>query len=131
MKRITSIVDKDLKHKLQELVKSQYNVKQIKKYFEDQADVWQDINLKKIEIYYYTQETKDRYFATRKPLDTSFDRKKIEESVTDTGIQKILLNHLERNQGKAEIAFSPDGIDQMNQDIISLNEGKSISQFTK
>lgn len=47
LKRITSIVDKDLKHKLQELVKSQYNVKQIKKYFEDQADVWQDINLKK------------------------------------------------------------------------------------
>lgn len=131
LKQITSIVDKDLKHKLQELIKNQYDVKQIKKYFEDQADVWQDINLKKIEVYYYTQETKDRYFATRKPLDTSFDRKKIKESVTDTGIQKILLNHLERNQGKAEIAFSPDGIDQMNQDIISLNDGKSHQPIYK
>ena len=116
---------------MQELIKNQYDVKQINKYFEEQADVWQDINLKKIEVYYYTQETKDRYFATRKPLDTSFDRKKIKESVTDTGIQKILLNHLERNQGKAEIAFSPDGIDQMNQDIISLNDGKSHQPIYK
>ena len=80
LKQITSIVDKDLKHKLQELINNQYDVKQINKYFEDQADVWQDINLKKIEVYYYTQETKGRYFATRKPLDTSFDRKKIKES---------------------------------------------------
>lgn len=41
------------------------------------------------------------------------------------------MNHLERNQGKAEIAFSPDGIDQMNQDIISLNDGKSHQPIYK
>ena len=40
----------------------------IKKYFEEEKDVWQDINLSKIEVYYFTKETKDRYFATRKPL---------------------------------------------------------------
>jgi len=49
------------------------------------------INLSKIEVYYFSKDTKDRFFATRKPLDTSFDRKKIENNITDTGIQKILL----------------------------------------
>ena len=100
------------------------DAKKIKKYFEENKDVWQDINLSKIEVYYFTKETKDRFFATRKPLDTSFNKKKIEESVTDTGVQKILLRHLETKENNPELAFSPDGIDEMNQNIVHLNGGK-------
>ena len=70
------------------------------------------------------EETKDRFFATRKPLDTSFNKKKIEESVTDTGVQKILLRHLETKENNPELAFSLDGIDEMNQNIVHLNGGK-------
>lgn len=103
----------------------------MKKYIEDNKDIWSDIDTTKIEIYYFTKdekkrngEPKERYFATRKPLDVSFDRKKIQESVTDTGIQKILLAHLETNDNNPELAFSPDGIDEMNRNIVVLNNGK-------
>ena len=100
------------------------DAKFIKKYVEDNKDVWSDIDVKRIQVYYFTKETKDRYFATRKPLDTSYNSKKIKESVTDTGIQKILLTHLEAKGGDPELAFSPDGIDEMNRNIIALNKGK-------
>ena len=118
------IVEKEFKEKLQILLKQGYDANKLKQYFEDNKDIWQDINLSKIKVYYFTKETKDRFFATRKPLDTSFDKKKIEEHVTDTGIQKILLRHLEQKGGNPDLAFSPDGIDQMNQNIVYLNDGK-------
>ena len=118
------IVEREFKFKLQSLLKEGYDAKRIKKYFEDNKEVWQDINLSKIAIYYFTKETKDRFFATRKTLDTSFNKKKIEESVTDTGIQKILLRHLELKDNNPELAFSSDGIDEMNANIVQLNGGK-------
>ena len=124
IKNSSRIVEKEFKFKIQSLLKDGYDVKKIKKYFEENKDVWQDINLSKIAVYYFTKETKDRFFATRKTLDTSFNKKKIEESVTDTGIQKILLRHLEFKDGNPELAFSADSIDEMNQNIVDLNGGK-------
>ena len=118
------IVEKDLKKKLKELLKQNLNEKQIKKYFEDNKYVWQDVDLKKIKVYYFSKDTKDRFFAVRKPLDTAFDKKKIMGSVTDTGIQKILLRHLEANGNDAELAFSPEGVEAMNKNIVALNDGK-------
>lgn len=118
------IVNKDFKVKMKELLMEGRDIKYIKKYIEENKDVWSDINLSKIEVYYFTNETNDRYFATRKPIDTSFNRKKIEESVTDTGVQKILLAHLDTKGGDPELAFSPDGIDEMNRNIVTLNDGK-------
>lgn len=125
------IVNKDFKVRMKELLREGRDAKYIKKYVEDNKDVWSDINLSKIEVYYFTQDVKDnegnvkqRYFATRKPLDTSFDKKKIEDSVTDTGIQKILLAHLATKDGNQELAFSPDGIDEMNRNITIFNGGK-------
>lgn len=121
LKNPKAIVNKDFKEKILELLKENRDAKYIKQYVEENKDVWSDINLKKIEVYYFTKDTKERYFATRKPLDTSFNKKKIEESITDTGIQKILLSHLEAKGGDAELAFSPDGIDEMNKNIFTLN----------
>ena len=124
IKNPSRIVEKEFKEKLQLLLQEGYDAKRIKKYFEDNKDIWQDINLSKIKVYYFTKETKDRFFATRKSLDTSFNKKKIEESVTDTGIQKILLRHLELKGNNPELAFSADGIDEMNRNIVGLNGGK-------
>ncbi|MCQ2287137.1 MAG: type II CRISPR RNA-guided endonuclease Cas9, partial [Bacteroidales bacterium] len=124
LKNPKAIVNKDFKEKVLELLGENRDAKYIKKYVEDNKEVWSDINLKKIEVYYFSKDTKERYFATRKPLDTSFNKKKIEDSVTDTGIQKILLAHLEAKSGDAELAFSPDGIDEMNRNIVALNKGK-------
>ncbi|MBE6297736.1 MAG: type II CRISPR RNA-guided endonuclease Cas9 [Bacteroidales bacterium] len=118
------IVVKDFKLKLRELLNQGYDAKKIKKYLEENKDIWQDINPAKIKVYYFTRETKDRFFATRKNIDTSFTKKKIEESVTDTGIQKILLRHLEQKDNNNLLAFSPDGIDEMNKNIVQLNNGK-------
>ena len=119
-----TIVNKEFKKKVMEMLEAGRDAKFIEKYVEDNKDVWSDIDVKRIQIYYFTKETKDRYFATRKPLDTSYNSKKIKESVTDTGIQKILLEHLEAKGGDPELAFSPDGIDEMNRNIVALNKGK-------
>ncbi|WP_395092957.1 type II CRISPR RNA-guided endonuclease Cas9 [Vaginella massiliensis] len=67
--------------------------------------------------------------ATRKPLDTSFNAKTI-LSITDTGIQKILLNYL-KAKGNPELAFSPEGIEEMNQNISLYNDGKPHQPILK
>ena len=130
-KRPETIVNKDFKRKVKELLKEGRDAKFIKQYVEYHKDIWSDINTSKIEIYYFTKdekkrngEPKERYFATRKPLDSSFDQKKILESIADTSIQKILLAHLAMKDHNPEHAFSPDGIDEMNRNIINLNNGK-------
>lgn len=128
-----AVVDKDLKKKLMAMIELGYDLKQITKYFEDNKDAWQDVNLKKIKVYYFTKDTGDRYFATRfgNDLVTLFskitDRKNAEkqiERITDTGIQKILKRHLEANGGDCQKAFSADGIDEMNRNITQLNGGR-------
>ncbi len=126
-----AIINKDFKKKVKELLENGHDVKYIKKYVEENKDIWSDIDSKKIEVYYFSKdekkrngEPKERYFATRKPLDTSFDQKRIKESITDTGIQKILLAHLESKGNNPDQAFSPDGIEEMNRNIIALNNGK-------
>lgn len=124
LKNPKAIVNKDFKAKILELLKAGRDAKYIKKYVEDNKDVWSDIDVKKIDVYYFTKNTNERFFATRKPLDTSFNKAKIEDSVTDTGIQKILLAHLEAKGNDPELAFSPDGIDEMNRNIVTLNDGK-------
>ena len=61
--------------------------------------------------------------ATRKNLDTSFNLKAI-ESITDTGIQKILKNYLFSKDNNPEIAFSAEGIEDMNSNISQYNDQK-------
>ena len=67
--------------------------------------------------------------ATRKSLDTSFDIKTI-GSITDTGIQKILRNYLTA-KGSSELAFSPEGIEDLNKNIREYNDGKDHQPITK
>ena len=123
LQHINDIVEKDLRYKLRELVAEGKDEKQIKKYFASEPDVWADVNLKKIEVYYYTKETNDRFFAVRTTLGEAFTADYIRNKVADSGIQRILLAHLERYNGDAKQAFSPDGIEQMNADIQMLNNG--------
>ncbi|MPS73647.1 MAG: type II CRISPR RNA-guided endonuclease Cas9 [Chryseobacterium sp.] len=67
--------------------------------------------------------------ATRKSIDTSFDLKSI-NSITDTGIQKILKNYLEF-KGSPELAFSPEGIEDLNKNIEKYNDGKPHQPINK
>ncbi|PKR80853.1 type II CRISPR RNA-guided endonuclease Cas9 [Brumimicrobium salinarum] len=89
--------------------------------------------------------------AIRESLDPSFKTSRI-ESITDSGIQKILLNHLQtydeprfnfsgnkvseqiskrkeliknkQLKEHPELAFSPEGVQDMNNNITNLNDGK-------
>lgn len=133
LKNPKSIVNKDFKRKVQELLVQGHDAKYIKKYVEDNKDVWSDIDIKKIKVYYFTKDTNERYFATRFLSDLvgymsgikDYDKAiaKI-EGITDTGIQKILKAHLQKKDNNPEIAFSADGIDEMNHNIVNLNDGK-------
>ncbi len=114
-----SIVDRELKNKVKAMLELGYDVKQMKKYFEDNKDTWRDVNVKKIRVYYFTKDTKERFFATRKALTPDTDINKI----TDSGIRKILLSHLEENGNDKNLAFSPEGIDALNRNIVRLNNG--------
>jgi CRISPR-associated endonuclease Csn1 len=131
LKKPEYIVNKEFKKVVLKLQNDGRDAKYIKNYVVENKDIWSDINTARIEVYYFTKEerdhngeSKERYFATRKALDTSFDKKKIKESVTDTGIQKILLAHLDSMDNNPEQAFSPDGIDELNRNIVELNNGK-------
>jgi CRISPR-associated endonuclease Csn1 len=68
--------------------------------------------------------------ATRKSIDTSFTVKTI-DSITDTGIQKILKNYLVSKGNNYELAFSPEGIEDLNKNISIYNDGKPHQPILK
>lgn len=73
--------------------------------------------------------------ATRVELGSKLTEKQI-ESITDTGIKEILKKHLKNyvnHKGKPdlELAFSPEGIKKMNENIIALNNGKQHQPIYK
>ena len=142
-----AIVNKDFKQKVQELLAQGHDAKYIKKYVEGNKDVWSDIDINGIRVYYYTQDVKDengivkeRHFATRfmsdlvgymsgiKEYNKAIDKI---EKITDTGIQKILKAHLQAKNNNPELAFSADGIDEMNRNILELNDGKPHKSIYK
>lgn len=68
--------------------------------------------------------------ATRNALDDTFTEKKI-KSITDTGIQKILLNYLQAKNNDPKLAFTPEGIEEMNNNIEKYNNGKKHQPIYK
>lgn len=125
------LVDTDFKNKIRELTKQNFDKKKILKFFKDIENKWNEKDISKVEIYYFDSDN----VASRSALDDSFNSNKI-ESITDKGIQKILLNHLNQKKYKNQkdengkeillevLAFSQDGIDEMNKNILFLNGGK-------
>lgn len=130
LKVYDSIVDKKLKKKIKSLVSHKYDYKLLKKFFKDRKNTWENKDVSRVEVYYWDESQA----GSRKLLDESFNEKKILNSVTDTRIQKILINHLENYQGRLDeenkpiapekLAFTPEGIEEMNESIIGLNDGK-------
>lgn len=131
------LVDKNLKTKIKQLINDGLDKKKIQKFFADADNKWQGKDVSKPEVYYFSNE-KDILVASRTTLNDSFNSKAI-ESITDTGIQKILKNHLakynEEKDGKniehPELAFSPEGIEEMNKNMLELNNGKPHQPIIK
>lgn len=128
------ITDKSLKSKIKELTSQGADKKSLHKHFKDLGNKWDGKDISKVEIFYFDSDQ----VASRVKIDESFNSKKI-ESITDTGIQKILWNHLARfNEDKngkivehPELAFSPDGVEDMNRKIQELNGGKPHQPILK
>lgn len=121
LKQPKTIVDKDVKAEVYKLKALSKDDKAIIKHFADNKDVWSEIKNDKVEVYYFTKDTNDRYFATRKAISDIVSKKEDIASITDTGIRKILEKHLDANGGNIEKAFSPEGIEAMNRNIHQLN----------
>ncbi len=112
------ITEKSLKQKIKTLFEENNDKKQILKYFKDLGFKWNEKDISKVEVYYLD----DGNVASRVNVDETFDTGRI-QSITDTGIQKIMTKHLEKNNNQPELAFSPDGIDEMNKTLVALNDG--------
>ena len=131
------LVDKSLKTKIKQLINEGLDKKKIQNFFSENENKWQGKDISKPELYYFSNE-KEILVASRTALNDSFDSKTI-DSITDTGIQKILRNHLakyhENANGKTiehpELAFSPEGIVDMNKNIKELNGGKPHQPILK
>lgn len=120
------IVDKCLKKKVRELqALPGYPNKLIEKFFKENTDPkWLIYDWKQVQVYRFSDDSpQTAMVATRKLLDASFGEKQI-KAITDTGIQQILLRHLEQKGGDPQQAFSPEGIVEMNMHIRDLNGGK-------
>lgn len=136
-----NLVDKNLKTKIKQLINEGLDKKKIQKYFTDLENKWMGKDITNVEVYYFSNENEVQV-ASRKKLDDTFNSKKI-ESITDTGIKQILHNHL--NQSKYQdqkdvngktiapetLAFSAEGIEEMNQNITILNNGRSHQPIYK
>lgn len=121
------IVHKELRNELKALTGQGHDKKKLLKFFKDKSNIWQGVDISRVEVFYWDNEI----VASRVKIDESFTSDKI-QTITDTGIQKIMLNHLkkynEEKSGKVtehpELAFSPDGLDEMNKSLFELNGNK-------
>lgn len=134
---VNSIVSRELKAKIKEKKALGYSDKQVIEFLEKNKDVWSEAADGKVEVYYYTADTCDHYYATRKVLQeymekrtTTADAEKAIGSITDSGIRSILLAHLAA-EGDAAEAFSADGLERMNRNIQQLNCGKAHQPIKK
>lgn len=129
LENISSICNKELRDYINVLVDKQFNTKQLLAHFKSTDYRWNKQYIDKVEVWRFSDE-KEPMVATRKLLDTSFDKKRI-NTITDTGIQKILLNYLEAKGGDPAITFTPEGIAEMNQNIAVYNDGKKHQPILK
>ena len=130
LENYNEIVDKDLRKEILKLVNLKYDKKLLTKFFKDRQNKWNNKDISRVEMYFWDNDN----VASRVSLDTSFNEKRITETITDTGIQKILLAHLQNYKNKFDekgkeiapetLAFTPEGIEEMNKNIVALNKGK-------
>lgn len=125
------IIDKKIKAIVKEKAKFyKSNLKLLKKYFRDNPIHIHGKKIDKVDIYEIVEAT-----ASRVALSEKFTRKQL-ESITDSGIQLILENHLknyidDKGKERFDLAFNSEGLDSLNKNIITLNNGKQHQPIYK
>lgn len=119
------IVDKQIKEKVNYLHGAFLgDVNKIKKHLKEHPLKIDGQKIDKIKVYEWTEGAT----ATRTPLSDKLTRKQL-DAITDTGIQRILNNHVkkyldEKGNEQFSLAFSQEGIEDLNANIEVLNNGK-------
>lgn len=129
IKRPEDICDRELRKVIIGLYAKHFTEKQIRLYVKDQGYRINRKDVRKVDVYYMTDDV-EPFVAVRKTLDETFDEKKI-LTITDTGIQRILLNFLHANGDNPKVAFTPEGIMRLNENISEYNCGKSHKPIRK
>ncbi|MFU2126284.1 type II CRISPR RNA-guided endonuclease Cas9, partial [Ornithobacterium rhinotracheale] len=132
-----NIIDENLKHKIKELKEvNKFDNNQIINFFKECNFIFEDNNIQKVEVYDF-KDNRDKTIlsSSRQLIDESFTPKKIGK-VLDPTIRNILLKHLnstkynnkfdsDGNPIKPEkLAFSPEGLKDLNKNIKHLNNNK-------
>jgi CRISPR-associated endonuclease Csn1 len=127
------IVDKSLKTHIKKLALQGYDKKKLTAYFKEKNYQFDNRDISKTDIYYWDLDDtgNGKNAASRVKVNEGFNSSMI-HFVTDSGIQNILLRHLEKYNeeinGKIiehpELAFCPEGLDELNKNIVLLNNGQ-------
>ncbi len=127
-----NLVDKSLKQTIKTFMSQKMEKKKIIDFFKNLENKWNGNDISRVKIYYWETDLA----ATRTAVNDSFTEKYIQENITDTGIQQILLNHLRQEKYQKQtddkgnkiephtVAFTPEGIEEMNKNMLALNNGK-------
>jgi len=124
------LLNKKLTKKIKQLKKAGLDNKKIMSFFKADDYKFEGESIKKVEVYFYKKAT-----ASRKDL-SEIKTAKLVAAITDSGIRKIIGNHLKNyldpeGKPKFDLAFSPEGIDDLNKNIIVLNNGKKHQPIYK
>lgn len=138
IKHPVGIVDKELKSFIKGLFKNKMDTGEIEAFFKKKNFKFGDKDISKVEVYRFSEEVNAgkvpsrHYYASRKTvMGLELEKKDLENAktaighITDTGIRKIFLRHLEVFGDDPSRAFSPEGIESMNKNIVVLNDGKN------
>lgn len=124
------IKDKNIRKAIKGLIAGykKFDETVILRYFKDRKYMLDGKDISKVEVFVLPKEAD--LSAVRCELDISFDEKKI-ASVSDSGIRSILLNYLKEHDNDPKIAFTPEGIMDMNSNIRKYNGGKDHKPILK
>ena len=126
-----SICDKPLRKYIRGLVK-QYgghaDTKLLVKYFKQRDNKFEKRDISRVDVWRHTVGA-EALTATRVTLNEDFKSDKEIDEISDSGIRAILKAHLhsyDTPDGKLhpELAFSPEGLVDMNNNIRALNGGR-------
>lgn len=132
LNNVDNIVDKEIRKAIKDLFHRYKSTKKehILDYFRDRTRKFKlnGKDIRKVEVYYYSNNYENAFVANRIIINSSITKADI-QNISDKGICNILLRHLDKykdDKGDVhpELAFSPEGIKDMNDNIKELNGGK-------
>jgi CRISPR-associated endonuclease Csn1 len=120
-----NIADRKVRSSVKSMLQTTYggNLEALLKHVKKEGLTVEGARVEQVNMHYEFEAT-----VKRVTLDAGFTEKQLEK-ITDTGIQKILRNHLKNftlGNGHCDCAsaFSQEGLEAMNKNIRLLNDGK-------